>query len=163
MIAIKRLKFISLLLFLCCSCDRLSRMQQPVAAPSPFRAQTATELFDLQSKCTAMGEKIKKETNSGDVDLAQEQVSHYNQKDNRCYVKLSVSFLKSEDYKVNVYLFDGQSGEMLASVRQDGEKKIASVFDTSLKELMQKRKQSLDDNDAINDLIDSFVATDRKQ
>jgi hypothetical protein len=36
------------------------------------------------------------------------------------------------------------------------------VFDSSLQKLMQEKKQSDTDAEAISDLIDSFVATDRR-
>ena len=140
---------------------------QPVsAAPAPlFREATATELFVLQSKCTAMGEKVMAENFIGDA-LTQEQVSHYNPKDNRCYVKLTVSTANlttpRENYIEDVYLKDGQSKELLADVFYKGEKKSGSVFDSSLQKLMQEKKQSDTDADAISDLIDSFVAADRR-
>jgi hypothetical protein len=79
----KRLTVIALLLL--CSCDRLSKQKRPEATASPYCVPSATELFDLQSKCTAMGEKVLQENLVGTA-LTKEQVSHYNPKDNRCYV-----------------------------------------------------------------------------
>lgn len=158
----KGLTVIALLLL--CSCGP-SKQKQPEEA-SPYRAPSATELFDLQSKCTAMGVKILEENSIGNA-LTQEQVSHYNPKDNRCYVKLSVSTADlttpRENYVEDDYLEDGQSGEILADTFVKGQKKSGMVFDSSLQKLMQEKKQSDTDADAISDLIDSFVATERRQ
>jgi hypothetical protein len=160
----KRLTVTALLLLLC-SCDRLSKQKQPEAASS-YRAPSATELFDLQSKCTAMGEKVLEGNFIGNA-LTQEQVSHYNPKDNRCYVKLSVSTADlttpRENYIEDDYLYDGQSKEILADTFVKGDKKSGMVFDSSLRKLLQEKKQSDTDFDAISDLIDSFVATERRQ
>jgi len=65
------------LLLVLCSCDRLSKkndagQKQPEEAPS-FRALSATELFDLQSRCTLMGEKIMQESHIGTA-MTQQQV-----------------------------------------------------------------------------------------
>jgi hypothetical protein len=43
-----------------------------------------------------------------------------------------------------------------------GEKKNGMVLDSSLLKLMQEKKQSNTDADAIGELIDGFVATDRR-
>ena len=167
----KRLMVTALLLL--CSCDSIKRQKQPAEAvsaspsqaPSPFRAPTATEMFDLQSKCSAMGERILRENSVG-VALTQEQVSHYNPKDNRCYVKLSVHTADlttpREKYTEDDYLEDGQTGEMLAYTVLKGETKSGMVFDASLLKLMQTQNQSNTDASAISDLIDGFVGTDRR-
>ena len=112
-----------------------------------------------------MGEKVLQNNIIGSA-LTQEQVSHYNPKDNRCYVRLTVSTgdltTPREKYIQDTYLEDGQSGEMLADTFVKGETKSGMVFDSSLKKIMQEKKQSNTDFDAISDLIDSFVATDRR-
>lgn len=155
---------VTALLLLLCSCDRVAKPKQP-EEPSPFPTPTASELFELQSKCTALGEKVLQNSMIGNA-LTQEQVSRYNPKDNRCYVKLSVSTADlttpRERFLRHDYLDDGQSGEMLAYSYDDGSKKSCMVFDSSLKKLMQEKKQSQFDCDAISELIDSFVETDRR-
>jgi hypothetical protein len=160
----KRLLATALLLCLC-SCDRLTKQKLPEDAASPFRVPTASELFDLQSKCSAMGEKLMQDNLIGS-DETQSQVSHYNPKDNRCYVKLSVSTANlsapREKYVEDDYLIDGQSKEQLAYLLVKGEKKTGMALDSSLQTLMQDKKQSFTDADAVSDLMDSFVATDRK-
>lgn len=155
------------LLLLLCSCgpptQRQPQAQQQTEEPAPFRAPSASELFDLQSKCTAMGEKLMKDNFIGDT-LTQDQVSHYNPKDNRCYVKLTVSPADStrQDIGWNYYLYDGQSKETLAYAIYKGETKTGMVNDSSLLKIMQKKKQSETDAAAISELIDSFVTTDRR-
>lgn len=59
--------------------------------------------------------------------LTQEQVTHYNPKDNRCYVRLYVHTADlttpRDHFESDGYLYDGQSNEMLAYVMQHGRKK----------------------------------------
>lgn len=159
----KRLTITTLLLSLC-ACDTASKPKQPEAAPS-YRVPSATELFDLQSKCTAMGEKVLEGNFIGNA-LTQDQVSHYNPKDNRCYVRLTVSTADlttpRENYMEDVYLEDGQSGELLAHIFVKGEKMGGMIHDSDLLKIMQEKKQSNTDFYAISDLIDSFVASERK-
>jgi hypothetical protein len=110
----------------------------PVDEPS-FRKPTATEVFNLRTKCAEIGEKIDKENVFATPPmLMQDQVSHYDPKTGRCYVELTahVNYVllamkpeqveKYKDY-LGRYVFDGQTGEMLASaVHQKGTK--ATVF-----------------------------------
>src|SRR5438045_110893 len=84
---------------LLCSCSSSSQPQKlqktHVAAPP-----TATEVFDLRSKCAELGQKIMDGNLIGSA-LRQDQVSHYNPETNRCYVQLDVSqadLTKYQDY-----------------------------------------------------------------
>lgn len=82
-----------------------------------FVPPTAEEAYRLQDDCTHRGEKILRENLIG-IALTQEQVSRYNATTNRCYVRLEVHALKPDEfekYDFSTYLFDGQTGEMLAS------------------------------------------------
>jgi len=119
---VKRLMVTALLLFLC-SCDTPPKPIPSDVAASTFRAPSATELFDLQSKCTVIGQKIMEDNLIGNA-LTQEQVSHYNPKDNRCYVRLTVHTANlaqpREKYTEEDSLYDGQVGEMLAYVSYKG-------------------------------------------
>jgi hypothetical protein len=112
-----------------------------------------------------MGERIMNENIVGSA-LTQDEASHYNPKDNRCYVKLTVSTadLRTPQDSVinNDYLYDGQSKEMLAYVTRKGSDKSGMVFDDSLLNLMQEKKQSNTDPNDISDVIDSFVTTERR-
>jgi hypothetical protein len=63
-----------------------------------FRKPTATEVFNLRSKCAELGERINSENDFTAVAipsvtvplLKQEHASHYNPETNRCYVELHV-------------------------------------------------------------------------
>ena len=106
------------LLFLA-GCQKSSAPIAPVGAPS-FVSPTATEVFNLRSKCAELGEKILKNTVIGEA-LKKDQLSHYEQKTNRCYVQLTVSnadLAKGDDY-FQQYLFDGQTGQVLAAIRRE--------------------------------------------
>lgn len=159
----KRLIVTTALLLSLCSCNTTPKPKPDEA--STFRAPSATELFDLQSKCSLLGAKILEGNFIGKA-LTQEQVSHYNPKDNRCYVKLTVSsadlMTPPDKYTDDNFLYDGQSKEMLAYATGTGQKKASMVFDVSMKKILQEKKESDSDFYAVNELIDSFVATERK-
>ena len=106
-----------------CGCQKSSSPIPTVDVNAPsFRSPTATEVFDLRSKCAELGEKIMKNTVIGD-ELRKEQLSHYEPKTNRCYVRLTVwnaNLGKGDEY-FQQYLFDGQTGQVLATIlREDG-------------------------------------------
>lgn len=96
------------------------------------RLPTATEVFNLRSECAALGRKILDDNVVGPA-LYQSQVSHYVPKSNRCYVELTVQTadVTKQPHKTYIYLYDGQTGEMLASLRYEGEDhKSGIVFDS---------------------------------
>jgi hypothetical protein len=105
-------------------------VSNPVAAQQrAFQLPTATEVFNLRSKCTALGEKIMEENLIGSA-LTQSQVSHYNPQTNRCYVELTVQ--TADLQKANYYsrsLFDGQTKEMLAFARVEKGIESGIVYD----------------------------------
>jgi hypothetical protein len=113
-----RLFALSVLLFFS-GCQKSSAPVPPVDAPS-VRSPTATEVFNLRSKCAELGEKIMKNTVIGDA-LKKDQVSHYEPKTNRCYVQLTVSNADPTkgDEHFQQYLLDGQTGQVLAAVRRE--------------------------------------------
>ena len=113
-----RLFALSALLFFS-GCQKSSAPVPPVDAPS-VRSPTATEVFNLRSKCAELGEKIMKNAVIGDA-LKKDQVSHYEPKTNRCYVQLTVSNADPTkgDEHFQQYLFDGQTGQVLAAVRRE--------------------------------------------
>jgi hypothetical protein len=100
----------------------------PSADARSFRSPTATEVFDLRSKCAELGEKIMKNTVVGD-NLKKDQLSHYEPKTNRCYVRLTVwnANGKTDDY-FQQYLFDGQTGQMLAAIRRENGVKSGDIY-----------------------------------
>ena len=61
-----------------------------------------------------------KNTVIGDA-LKKDQLSHYEPKTNRCYVQLTVwnaNLAKGDEY-FQQYLFDGQTGQVLAAIRRE--------------------------------------------
>jgi hypothetical protein len=122
-----RLFTFSVLLFFS-GCKQSPAPISPVDVPS-FRSPTATEVFDLRSKCVELGEKIMKNTVIGDA-LKKDQVSHYEPKTNRCYVQLTIwstDPAKESEY-FQRYLFDGQTGQELAAIRREKGIRSGDIF-----------------------------------
>src|SRR5712691_4243427 len=122
-----RLFTFSVLLFFS-GCKQSSAPISPVNVPS-FRSPTATEVFDLRSKCAERGEKIMKNTVIGNA-LKKDQLSHYEPKTNRCYVQLTVwsgDLAKGSEY-FQQSLFDGQTGQELAAIRREKGVKSGDIF-----------------------------------
>jgi hypothetical protein len=81
-----------------------TRKPKPETDPAdalPFRKPTATEAFNLRTKCVELSEKINSEYDKTTnnmlaaaheplLPLVQEHHSHYNPRTNRCYVELRV-------------------------------------------------------------------------
>ena len=126
-----RLFALSVLLFFC-GCQK-SSAPAPISGGHSFQAPTATEVFNLRSKCAELGEKIMKNTAVGDT-LTKDQISHYDPKTNRCYVQLTIwnpKLGKADDY-FQQSLIDGQTGQVLASIhREKGTKSGAISIDPS--------------------------------
>ena len=83
----------------------------------------------MRSKCAELGEKILKDTVVA-ADLKREELSHYEPKTNRCYVRLTVwnaSLGKGEEY-LHQYLFDGQTGQMLAAARRENGVRTGDIY-----------------------------------
>jgi hypothetical protein len=93
---------------------------------------TATEVFNLRSKCAALGERILEDNTIGSA-LTQSQVTHYEPRTNRCYVELTIQtadLSKPIDQHYNHrVLYDGQTKEMLAWALIERGKKGGMVFD----------------------------------
>ena len=122
-----RLFALSVLLFFS-GCQKSSAPIPPVDAPS-FRSPTATEVFNLRSKCAELGEKIMKNTVISSA-LKKDQVSHYEPKTNRCYVQLTVWITdpaKGSEY-FQQHLFDGQTGQELAAIRREKGTRSGDIF-----------------------------------
>jgi hypothetical protein len=118
--------FLSAVLIL--GCQKPSAPDSSTGSTS-FRKPTATEVFNLRSKCAELGEKILKNNLIG-IALTQDELSHYDPITNRCYVELTVqnADMSKSDY-FNQYLFDGQTGEMLATIQNDKRGKGGYVYD----------------------------------
>ena len=126
--------------------------QQPVAQPP-----TATEVFTLRSKCAALGEQILEGNDIG-IALTQSQTSHYDPKTNRCYVELTVETADTTQplNERSVFLYDGQTKEVLAFARNENGKKSGMVFVA-----VENQIDDLFDNAII--FIRQMMADDRKQ
>jgi hypothetical protein len=90
------------------------------------------------------------------IALTQEQVSHYDPKSNRCYVELTVHMadLTRYDEYFSRFLYDGQTGEMLASSLSEKGVKRGFVMGSSGGGV---------GFDAANAKIDALMTDDRKQ
>lgn len=122
---------------------------------------TASEVFELRSKCAALGDKMMSE-NVIDPALAQEVNSHYNPSTNRCYVELDVhnADLSAPKYKLSKFLYDGQTSELLATLTTIGtERQAGMVFDPMHKST-NSANAGFDDAD---DYIASRMSDDRQQ
>jgi hypothetical protein len=122
-----RLVALSVILFFS-GCQKSSAPIPPVAAPS-FRSPTATEVFNIRSKCAELGEKIMKNTVVGDA-LKKDQLSHYDPKTNRCYVQLTIwnPNLANGEENFEQDLVDGQTGQVLAAIRREKGTKSGDIY-----------------------------------
>lgn len=122
-----RLCVLPVILFIL-GCQKSSAPVSPENVPS-FRSPTATEVFNLRSKCAELGEKIMKNTVTGD-ELTKNQVSHYDPKTNRCYVQLTVwnAKLGKGDEYFQEYLYDGQTGQLLAEIRREKGTRYGDIY-----------------------------------
>jgi hypothetical protein len=87
------------------------------AAAQQQRTPTATEVFNLRSRCAALGERILEGNTIGSA-LTQSQVTHYEPRTNRCYVELTIQTADAskpiDQHYHHRVLYDGQTKEMLA-------------------------------------------------
>lgn len=135
----------------------------PQATSKSEATPTATEIFDLRSKCAVLGRQILQNSLFGPA-LAQDAISHYNPETNRCYVKLSVHSADPqtplEDRISDEYLYDGQTQEMLAAATDEEGKKSASVLSRSLDGFIHSPE--IPTYDEVRTLIGDFMAEERK-
>jgi hypothetical protein len=144
--------------------DARSRRAADDKQPMSNRLPTATEVFDLRSKCAAMGEKIMEDNVIGPA-LGQEQVSHYSPTSNRCYVKLEVHTgdlsTPLDKFVTHTYLYDGQTKELLASTSITGNSKTGMFFeDMGIRKM--DPNPSFPTFDEVDAIINKFMAEDRK-
>lgn len=104
------------------------RNEETVAPRAEARSlpPTATEVFHLQSECVEMGKKVLENNlayQMEKLDMEQgkmpkddvTQLAHYNTKDNHCYVELSLRDTGEQMKYAMREVYDGQTGELLAS------------------------------------------------
>ena len=147
------------------SCGGQGSPRKQTASPEVNRHPSATEVFHLRSECAALGQRILDGNVIGSA-LTQSQVSHYDPQTNRCYVELTVrtaDLTKPMNY-FGDYLFDGQTGEMLATARIENGKKsgVVFVFGVGPPDGVFKRDPDIFFNQA-SDFINAKMADDRRQ
>jgi hypothetical protein len=140
------------------ACNRVDP-SPPVKAtpdgPATFQLPTATEVFNLRSKCASLADVIAEENPHG-MALAHEVASHYDEKTNRCYVELSVHMADLARYEEQRarYVYDGQTKEMLAWARSENGKKTGMVF-------IPGGVRQQDPYQSASDTIDALMHDDR--
>lgn len=109
---------------------------QPPKEPVVYQNRpSATELFTLRSKCVQLGEKLLNDYPVGSA-LNQTQTAHYDVNSGRCYVLVTVQTADTtvpiNAYQVRRYLFDGQTGELLADQSKDSKGKGGIVYNKGI-------------------------------
>jgi hypothetical protein len=149
--------FVMLTLLGCQQKERMAEMPSGIS-----RAPTATEVFDLRSKCAALGERILENNPIGSA-LAQEQISHYNPQTNRCYIRLDVhsaDFATPEDKFIREeFLYDGQTKELLAVASVRNGKQFGALYG-GLETLAHD--PVIPTHQEVVDIMDKFMAENRK-
>jgi hypothetical protein len=126
----------ALLASICASgCDRQGAQPTPQAAVQPSRPRlSATEEFDLRSKCADLGDKMRPGYGIVGAALSSDVLTHYNPDTNRCYVQFTAT--KNFNYKSSsvptnyrtVGIYDGQTREMLVFADQEGDKSYGTIY-----------------------------------
>jgi hypothetical protein len=143
---------------------RQSAAQQVPTPPVP----TATEVFHLCSECAKLGEKMLADYSHYSSPT---QTSHYNPLTNRCYVEL---FDNGHGY--HRHLYDGQTGEILAVVDDNGGvcpggcPRTGSIFGRGIVMIQGNKALGNTDNEAVHDpasdaeaFINNVMDDDRKR
>jgi hypothetical protein len=125
-------------------------------AQPAFQPRTATELFNLRSRCAALGEKMLEETAVGSA-LTKSETTHFDARTNHCYVDYFVHDI--ENGRVARYqnrsLFDGQTGEILAFAKIEKGERVGMIFGR-----ISDMRNDLGFSDA-NEYIDRMMKEDR--
>src|SRR5262245_51955456 len=119
---------------------------------------TATEVFNLCSRCAALALKILEENTVGSA-LSQSQISNYEPGTNRCYVEITTQAIDPSklDYNSQI-LFDEQTREILAFAKTERGQRGGMVFDR------QHRVTTRDNGgwDDANAYIEKMMTADRR-
>ena len=91
-----------------------------------FQPPTATELFNLRSRCAALGDKFLEELFVGSA-ITKSITSRYDPRTNHCYGDLVARTVADGSY-FNRGLYDLQTGELLAFAQIEKGKKVGMVF-----------------------------------
>ena len=103
------------------------------ARPYP-NGLTASEVFNLRTKCAEMVDKQSQVLGLVGVALTSEVTSHYNPYTNRCYAEVVATKNFSYDYKAHpipdnyrtTAVYDAQTKQQLVSAFEEGEKSFAN-------------------------------------
>jgi hypothetical protein len=111
----------------------LAELKAQINLPPKQQQPTATELFELRTKCAALGENILNDDIIGNA-LTHSQTARYDTRTGHCYVELTV---QTADWSAkrrvySRYLEDGHTRTMLAFQSMDGDKKTGSVFNKGI-------------------------------
>ena len=131
-----------------------------MAQQGDFRLPTATEVFNLRSRCAELGQKILEGMVRGNNEAIISQASRYDARTNRCYVDLIVRTIDptKPPNLFHRYLFYGQTKEILAEASIYNDRKQGQVLDK------QHNPTSSTDNgwDDARQYIDQMMAEDRR-
>jgi len=117
-------KFAMIAILVLAGCNKpQSQPVQPAAVPTPplpplFTPPTATEVFNLRTKCTQLAQELDKRLPYG-RNWHRDTVSNYSARSNRCYVELTDSNESAKEYTRDLY--DGQTRDLLASTKTHGD------------------------------------------
>jgi hypothetical protein len=128
-----------------------------LAQQRDFQPPTATEVFNLRTKCAQLAQKMLEDLAHGPAITAW-QVSHYHPRTNRCYVQITTQNIEDQNKSTGVNLYDGQTEDLLAFIKIDKGRRVGIVFD------WRHTPESLTNAgwDDTNEYIDQMMAEDRR-
>jgi hypothetical protein len=99
-----------------------------LAQQRDFQPPTATEVFNLRTKCVQLAEKMLENLAHGPAITAW-QASHYDPQTNHCYVQMTTQNIEDQNKSTSVNLYDGQTEDLLAFIKIERGRKAGIVFD----------------------------------
>jgi len=121
------------------------------AQPS-FQPPTATELFNLRSRCAALGDKFLEDLIVGSA-ITKSITSRYDPRTNHCYGDVVTRNVDASYYLRNLY--DLQTAELLAFAKTEKGKKVGMIFNR-----VSNYRDDTGFSDA-NEYIDKIMQEDR--
>ena len=152
----------AVIVYATCGCRQIAPAPNAQVSNLP---PTATEIFDLRSRCAILGEHIAQQRpfeNTTNVPS-----SHYNPRTNRCYVTvdtITTSVERAHRNKEKVInfkaLYDGQTGDLLMEVNvTDGQKWVVVPDDPGI--ALHNKTGEAGYNEALA-IIKSFMADEHR-
>jgi hypothetical protein len=123
---------------------------------------SATEIFDLRSRCAELAQKLLDGGVHG-PSVQAGQKSSYSPANNRCYVELdfSTADASSPEHQSTRYLYDGQTKQVLAWYRVDRDGDNAEKTNCSISDNTSMWVPDSTDCEAVNAKITEMMADDR--